>query len=308
LRAAFVRPRTVLHIEDNVWLVVGERQGRFPRAHAVIVRDDETILIDSGCGDSVLCELETAVGRPVDRVINTHTHPDHCAGNPHFRSGGRRISVPESGAASAGNLVALSERFFDAPELRPVWRRFIRAAMDYRDCDPTDTYSESDIIDCGKTRLRVVHTPGHTVDHCCLWIEERGILISADLDLTGFGPWYGHPECSLDELRGSLARVRALEPALVLSAHRMPIREDIDAAFVRYAEVLQRREETLLRFLSEERSWEEIVEAALVYGRFPYEVELMRYWEGQMIGKHLAELVDGGAVEVLEGRYRRRLS
>lgn len=302
------RARPVLRIDKRVWLVVGERRGMFPRAHGVVICDDETLLIDTGCGDSVLSELEAAIGRRVDRVINTHTHPDHCAGNAHFSGEGRRISVPRMRGESAGDLRALSERFFDAPELRPTWRRFVRAAMDYRDCAPTDFFADSDKIDCGETSLRVIHTPGHTIDHCCLWIERSGILISADLDLTGFGPWYGHPESSLDDLRGSLARVRSLEPAVVLSAHRMPLREGVDAAFARYAEVLAHREAALLRSLSEERSWEEIVAAALVYGRFPYEAALMRYWEGQMIGKHLAELIEAGAVEDRGGRFRRRTS
>jgi hypothetical protein len=39
-----------------------------------------------------------------------------------------------------------------------------------------------------------------------------------------------------------------------------------------------------------------MVDVAPIYGSYPYAEPLLRYWEGQMIEKHLADLVEMGAV------------
>jgi len=266
----------------------------------VLIRDGEEVLIDTGCGVTVLEELAEKVS--VDRVVNTHTHPDHSAGN--FLFGNLEILVPEQAVESSGDLRRLSERFFEEPPIQQTWRRFIRREMDFRDQRPTSTYGPDDEIVVGETTLQVVYAPGHSIDHNCLWIPEREILIGADIDLTPFGPWYGHPECDLDQLRDSITRVKNLKPRIIVSSHRPPVRTRVDESLDRFAAVLDRREARLLELLTEERSWEQIIEAALVYGRFPYEPELMRVWEGQMIGKHLDELIGRGAVERTSRGYR----
>lgn len=286
----------LLHIDGPIWLVAGEEKGKFPHSHSVLVWGDETVLIDTGAGPSVLRSLESTIGRSIDVVLNTHTHPDHCAGNGLFAS--RPLLVPEMSLESAGDLVALSERFFDAPSLRPTWRRFVRSVMEFSDRQPTGSFHAGEVLQFGRTKMTVLHTPGHTLDHCCFWFEEQGVLVSGDIDLTSFGPWYGHPESRLKEVRSSIRAMGALEPAVVLSAHRAPVRDGVAQAFERYERVLDRRSTALLEYLELERSWDEIVEAALIYRRFPMIPNLMRYWEGLMIGKHLVELIEAG--EVLE--------
>ena len=58
-----------------------------------------------------------------------------------------------------------------------------------------------------------------------------------------------------------------------------------------------------MELLGQPRSLPEIVEAALIYGRFPYAPALMRYWESEMIGKHLRELLNDGAVSAQGDRF-----
>ena len=65
-----------------------------------------------------------------------------------------------------------------------------------------------------------------------------------------------------------------------------------------YAAVVAAREARILAFLSAPRRLADFVEAALIYGRYAYRAELLRYWEGEMVAKHLARLAG-------EGRARR---
>lgn len=63
-----------------------------------------------------------------------------------------------------------------------------------------------------------------------------------------------------------------------------------------YGQIIFEREEKLLNFLQRERSLEEIVEAALIYRRFPEPADLYALLERNMISKHLERLLATGKI------------
>jgi glyoxylase-like metal-dependent hydrolase (beta-lactamase superfamily II) len=67
--------------------------------------------------------------------------------------------------------------------------------------------------------LRIIATPGHTMDHQVVWDAERGIVASGDLFL-GVKVRVAHEHESPSTLLASLRAVAALEPRLLLDAHR----------------------------------------------------------------------------------------
>jgi glyoxylase-like metal-dependent hydrolase (beta-lactamase superfamily II) len=72
--------------------------------------------------------------------------------------------------------------------------------------------------------LELVETPGHSADHVAVWDAERRILVSGDLFL-GVKVRVAHEEDeSPRTLVESLRRAAALEPRLLLDAHRGPVR------------------------------------------------------------------------------------
>ena len=95
-------------ISEDIFLVQGMNKGRFPFSHSILIFENEnkTVLIDTGCGLEILKELKKKYN--ISYIINSHTHPDHSAGNWLFKD--RPIYVPEEGFNTSGNLVALSER------------------------------------------------------------------------------------------------------------------------------------------------------------------------------------------------------
>ncbi len=295
-----MKPGELIQVQGPVWLLVGENQGRFPYCHGVLIRDQGVCaLLDPGCGAAVLAPL-AASGR-VDLVLNSHTHPDHTAGNHLFQ--GAEILIPQAAMASGGDKVKLSERFTEPGDLAATWREFVTRTMGFASYQPTGGFIPGQEIKIGSTVLEVVATPGHTADHCCFWLPQHGMLLSADIDLTRFGPFYGHRESSLRQVRASVEKARRLRPRLLISSHRPPLGQDLDAAMDRYLGVLDQREQRMLRLLAQERTIAEMVELSPVYGGHQTRPALTRYWEGRMIALHLELLEAKGLIQATSRGY-----
>lgn len=289
-------PGDLIPLAPGVSLLVAQRRGNFSKAHSVLLEGQDTALVDTGAGIDLLRPL--AAGGRVDLVLNTHTHLDHAAGN--FLFAGREILVPATGLDSAGRLEPLSARLTEPGPLAEYWRECVTREMGFQEQLPTGGFVDGQEIIAGGQRLQVIATPGHCADHCCFFLPEQGILLSADIDLTPFGPWYGQRESDLAQFRASIARVKSLKPRLLVPSHRLPLDHGIAEALDASLAVLDQREARLLKFLRQERALEQIVEASLIYGGFSRVPELLRYWEGQMVGKHLAELMARGLVRAGE--------
>jgi len=282
-------------ITDNIILIKGKNEGKFPFSHSILALDEENALIDTGCGIDTLKQLERKYD--ISYVINSHTHPDHSAGNWVFSD--KPIYVPKEGFDTSGNVVALSQRFV-SKKLAQFWQAFVKKHMGFKDCKPTNSYGRRTIFDFGKITLEPIYTPGHTKDHYCFYEQREGILFSFDYDLTSF-PWYGHRESSIPEFRESVKKLKALSPRVVVSSHRGIITENIGAEFDRFYKIIDERDEKILSLLESEKTINQLVESAPIYGNFPYAGSLLRYWEGQMIKKHLEQLKIDGKVKKVSG-------
>ena len=65
-------------------------------------------------------------------------------------------------------------------------------------------------------RVRAHQLPGHTAGHCALVVESEGIAFIGDIDLTGFGPYYGDASSDPGQFQRSLHAVRDLDAAETL--------------------------------------------------------------------------------------------
>lgn len=297
-----MKPGDLVPLAGPVGLVAGQRQGRFPFCHGVYLDGPTPTLVDPGCGDEALAAF--GARHPVARIINTHSHADHSAGNALFPAA--EIWSPREARGTAGSMDRLSVRFMETGPLAERWKSFVTRVMNFREYQPTAYYGPGQVWDDCGARLEAMHTPGHAADHYCLWLPELGVLLAADLDVSPFGPWYGHRESHLGQLRDSIARMRRLAPAMLVPAHMAPLERGIDRALADFAAVLDRRQESLLALLAVERTLAELVDASPIYGGRPYEPELLAYWEGQMILLHLREMAEAGLVEPIGAGWRAR--
>lgn len=286
-------------IAPYLWLVEGEERGRFPFAHALLVRDEVTALIDAGPGFARLHALRR--DSPPDFIIATHSHTDHTAGNWLFPE--TPLWGPQESFDSLGRIGPLSWRIV-SPELRHTWQLYARRYMGMRDRPPTDAFRDGHRFEFGRIALEAIHCPGHCVDFYCLWEPTHGVLLTVDIDFTSFGPWYGHAESNIDQFEKSIRKVQALRPRIVVSSHRGIFTEDIDVYFETFLGIFGKREERLLAYLAvQSRTFDEIVDAAIIYRRYPRDPIVLRYFEAQMIGKHLARLEARGRVRKMGNRY-----
>ncbi len=268
----------------------GANNGRFPFSHGFLVEKGTRVLIDSGCGTQALEQLEQS--HPIDWVISSHGHPDHTALN--WRFAGKPLYAPQCAADTFGNIDKLGERFLEPGQLARIWREYVSSSLNFKTALPTDTYADGHVFDFGRLSLVAIHTPGHTVDHTCLFEPEHGILFSFDIDLTSFGPWYGHRESDIAAFEASIRKVMALQPRIVVSSHKGIITDDIPARLQRFLDVFEQRDRLVLGLLPGLKSFDGLIALSPFYEGYPYAASFLRYWESQMVRKHLVRLIERG--------------
>jgi len=75
-----------------------------------------------------------------------------------------------------------------------------------------------------------------------------------------------------------------------VSSHKGIFAEDIPARLQRYLDVIPARDQMLRDLLPRVETLDDLIDLSPFYRGYPYAPEVMRYWEGQMIRKHLDRL------------------
>jgi hydroxyacylglutathione hydrolase len=85
----------------SIFIVPGKNGGRFPYSNSILIAEDnnKSILVDTGCGLEKLSQIKKSAN--VVKIINSHTHPDHSAGNWVFRESAVPLHVPAEGFGSS---------------------------------------------------------------------------------------------------------------------------------------------------------------------------------------------------------------
>jgi glyoxylase-like metal-dependent hydrolase (beta-lactamase superfamily II) len=186
-----------------------------------------TALVDSGYASHA--DLTEALvsrglqGRPLDQLINTHLHSDHCGGNARLQSvWNPRTLIPEADAASI--------REWRASELNAsqTGQHLERFSFDA-------TLRAGDSLELADMAWQVLAAPGHDPHSLILFCANQGILISADaLWEQGFGVIF--PELVGEEgfiaTRTTLESIKALGARIVIPGHGAPF-TDVDGALER---------------------------------------------------------------------------
>ena len=299
----------------RVTVLGGDRDGKYPHGNSLLVSGtEETIIVDPSL--SLVGRAAAGSTAPpgdgtdapslsrVDRVLNSHCHEDHIAGNHLFPD------VPwhlhEADLPGLGSIDAMMAIYGMSPAIDVVFRRAVLEQFHYTPRPDATPFRDGDVFELGRCRVRVIHAPGHTRGHSFFHVEPEDVLYLGDVDLTSFGPYYGDAWSSLEDFERTLALARTLDARWYATFHHIGVVEG-RAAFLerldRFMTVIAAREARLLEFLATPRTLDEIVAHRFVYrpgDAVPYADDVER----RSMTQHLARLTAAGRVrEVDVGRF-----
>jgi len=196
--------------------------------------NSRTALIDSGyCTHSAqtLLLVQAALqGRPLDLLLNTHLHSDHCGGNAALqaRYPGMQTLIPPGDAAQVA-----------------VWNG---AALTYAATGQTcprfgfdATLQPGSALQLGDLLWQVHAAPGHDSHSVILFEPISRVLVSADaLWQRGFGVVFPEldGEEGFDAVGQTLDLIESLQPRVVIPGHGAPF-TDVAEALARARQRLQ---------------------------------------------------------------------
>ena len=294
-------PDRLEEVAPGVFLVHAPREGHIPYAHSVLVAGDRDILIDTGPGEEILGKLK--LSRKIGLVLNSHYHRDHNCGNWMFND--VPVKIHSLDAPMLNSLPIYFRQMGvtgrrDAREIRKFTLEFIPHVQGPN----AGTFEDGDAFSFGGPEVRVVHLPGHSPGHCGFYEPSSRVIFSADICPDSFGPWYGHACASIEDFERSIDRIISLDPKIMLTAHKAPLRRGIIGDLRRYKARIGERDRAILGLLVRPRTLAEILEAHPIYGSFGGALKLpFRFWEEMMIRKHLARLLAKKMIHRERSRY-----
>lgn len=283
-------------------VLMGADNGKYPSGNSVLVAGTQgALLIDP----SVSVRDRGGPPVPVDRILVSHSHEDHMVGLGSFPSA--RVHAHADDLLGLHSLDGFMQVYGMPPAVEEHWRHEVLSAFSWSARPDATGFTDGEVFDLGGVRVTAVHLAGHTRGHSGFLVEPDGVLFVGDVDLTGFGPYYGDHWSDLEDFERSIAKVRDIEADAYVTFHHKGIVHGHDAfeeQLDRFAAVIGDREQRMLAFLAEPRTLEEMVAHRFVY-RAHVALAFADHVERRTAELHLARLVrDGGVTEVEPGRYR----
>ena len=181
----------------------------------LFIGQHDTALVDTGyCShaeQTVALVQDALAGRPLDRVLNTHLHSDHCGGNAALQEAWPRVltAIPPGQARHVRQWNAYALSYTPTGQHCPQFR--------------ADTLlTPGSCVLLGDKPWQVHAAPGHDPHSVVLFNAQDQVLISADaLWENGFGVVF--PELEGDsafaEVAATLDVIESLAPRVVIPGH-----------------------------------------------------------------------------------------
>ena len=199
-----------MRIAQNVEML--EIDGMGGAVYPTLAWDDKhLVLADAGFpgqADAIVQSI-TEAGFQAERlthIIITHQDLDHigCVLDMLKLSPSALVMAHEEevpyldGRKTPIKLAAMLERYDSLPDDRKAWCDNFKQGYASRKIPVSQTLSDGDILPiCGG--IEVIHTPGHTPGHICLFLRESGILVCGDALNIGDGKLVGpNPQHTYD--------------------------------------------------------------------------------------------------------------
>ncbi len=290
----------MIELAPRIFFIPGKNQARFPYCNGLYIEGKEArVLIDAGMGAE---SLSPCIERGVDVLLLSHCHVDHRL---------TRRLIPEVPVwCHEKEVLYLRDMEFFIEEIG-----FRRGELNFSGLFNFDLFSlevdaarilvDEEILDFGDIKVQVIHTPGHTPGHLSFYLPEADLLFCADIDLTSFGPFYGHDFANIADFIDSIHKLNHLGAKHAATGHSGPYDDNVDDIFKHYEGVIYERDRIVLEQLNRPCRLDDLLNKNLIYSRYPKPPDFNRWFEQVHLEKHLERLSALGRVQKLNGIWKR---
>ncbi|HPL62268.1 MAG TPA: MBL fold metallo-hydrolase [Syntrophales bacterium] len=284
----------MLEIRKNIFMVKGENGARFPFCTGLYLRGRNLrVLVDAGMGAA---RTKACAEAGVDVLILTHSHYDHRSSIKELPAVPVWCHEPEAACLEDHGLYMDATGFLRSGIDFDRYFKFPVLKIDRR-------LKDGEELDLGGIVMRILHAPGHTPGHICLFFPKHDFLFSADVALDPFGPFYGNDFSDVDDFIRSIGALKALSPATVLSSHCGPFEDDLAGRFDRYEAIIYERDRRLMEMIERPCVAADFHGSNFLYANYPRPTRIMQWMELVHVEKHLDRLVRMGMLKRDDGLF-----
>ena len=224
-----------MQITEGVYLIQVAPSHRHRTVNLYFIEDEKPTLIDAGYRDETSLKQVHQTLRSINYdvkdlayIVNTHSHHDHTGGNEGLQksSGAQIVAHPLEAEVILNPKKAWEKGLKDLQDLVKasgipkhvelnVLKMRIEAEPSRVDVSISRSLEDGSVLNIGSTQLEVIHTPGHSPGHICLYDHSRRILFSGDHILL-------HTTPNIDNLRrftDSLKKTLTYDVGLIAPGH-----------------------------------------------------------------------------------------
>lgn len=174
---------TVEKIDSRTYVI--SEYKHYEKTHCYLVMGNQrAALIDTGLGISNIHKDISEITRLPILVITTHVHWDHIGGHKYFKNFAvHQNDIPWICDEFPLPLSVVKHEILKCNDNLP--NDFNIESYKTFKGNPTVVLKDNDVISLGDRELKVIHTPGHSPGHICIFEEKTGYLFTGDLVYKG---------------------------------------------------------------------------------------------------------------------------
>jgi len=211
-----VREGVTEKISEHVYVIPDGGVGGVPNV-GIVVGTRATLVVDTGLGkqngETILREVQKVSANKSLYLVTTHVHPEHDLGAHAFPESTKMIRAQAQVDEIATSGMTTANVFRGRS---PAMAQLLEGA-EFRKAD--QTFDKEHALDLGGVKVRLLavgpnHTPGDTV----IVVEGEGVVFSGDVAMKAL-PAFASPVSSVNAWLGSLDKLDALKPRIVVPSH-----------------------------------------------------------------------------------------
>lgn len=172
---------TVQQIDPKTYAI--SEYGHWEKVHSfLLIGEEKAALIDTGLGiDNIKRITDQLTNLPI-LVITTHVHADHIGSHGEFDTifvheveedwlinGIKGLPIEQIRKDIRRDITIPTPETFNPDTYKPFQGK------------PTGVVLDGEVIDLGKRRITIYHTPGHSPGHISIFDNNNGYLFTGDL-------------------------------------------------------------------------------------------------------------------------------